>query len=260
MTECAFCGQDRTLTNEDVWPLWLVDELPTHPQQLRNVRMLGRIDLVTGAASFRERDEGPTSVTSKVKVVCKRECNNGWMSRLEGDVKPVMLPLIYGEQKRLQAKEQQLLSFWAAKTAMMAEYTDDSTRVTTDEQRHYLYTHREKRWLPPGSVVWMGSFEPPDAVLGRGYWHRTRGDGDPARGIVPPPQGNLQQTTFVIGRLLLAHFSYTTFDYKRSPDDPPKGLRQIHPTTKPFPTPVVPAHDLEGVIGAGGLANALVAG
>jgi hypothetical protein len=55
-------------------------------------------------------------------------CNNGWMSKLEGDVKPIIVKLISGELDPAQMcpEEQLLLERWTAKTAYALSSTSKS--------------------------------------------------------------------------------------------------------------------------------------
>ncbi|XVV39325.1 hypothetical protein ACQPXT_40500 [Streptomyces sp. CA-100214] len=58
--------------------------------------------------------------TAQVKAVCGL-CNSGWMSSLEGQVKPYLLPMIKGEIVELPPKAQELLATWTLKTALMCQ-------------------------------------------------------------------------------------------------------------------------------------------
>ncbi len=72
------------------------------------------------------------SITTTVRRVCK-ECNGGWMGRLEGTAESVLAPLIFmGVDKRraippatkpvvLTPESQRLLTTWALKTAFVAD-------------------------------------------------------------------------------------------------------------------------------------------
>jgi hypothetical protein len=244
MAECAFCGQNRKLSDEHVWPDWLLNELPPPDPSARKERFLGTFG--AQGSSLRVRDEGPASVPQVVKVVCKR-CNSGWMSHIETRAQPLLTALLRGERRRLQTSDQRLLAFWSAKTMTMVEYTDDATRVTSPEQRAFLYKHRAKHWLPDGSLVWIGSYES-YGYPSRGYHHRALTASQPTGGVVVTPnKPNFQQTTFIIGRLILVSFSFTlaNFRYKRS--DPSDGLRRIYPVAKPFVWPTGPALDADRV-------------
>jgi hypothetical protein len=56
----------------------------------------------------------------KLKRVCEA-CNNGWMSHLEGNAKPIIVELIKGRRAlaTLGEEERQILARWAGKTAII---------------------------------------------------------------------------------------------------------------------------------------------
>jgi hypothetical protein len=58
--------------------------------------------------------------TYATRQICAR-CNNGWMSRLENEAKPLVLSLMHVERSILVLKddERRILSRWAAKTAFL---------------------------------------------------------------------------------------------------------------------------------------------
>lgn len=234
MAECAFCGQDKKLTKEHVWPKWLLEMLPDLDPEARNVRTLGRGD----ASGYHEvqRDEGPKTVPSTVQIVCELHCNNGWMSQLESEAKTALEPMIFGHRCEVRTRDQRLIAFWAAKTTMVLEYTDPATRSATAEQRHVLYAQRESWGLPDKTRVWIG-YHNHAGPLTRGYAHRAlkvvrRIGGIPVE--AGPEHPNVQQTTLRIGRLVVVVLS-TTLD-TRCPDmnfgEVGGCLRAIAPTAR----------------------------
>lgn len=58
--------------------------------------------------------------TARVKAVCE-PCNSGWMSALEGRVKPYLLPMIKGEIVEIPPEAQESLAVWTLKTALMCQ-------------------------------------------------------------------------------------------------------------------------------------------
>jgi hypothetical protein len=249
MAECAFCGEDRKLTDEHVWPEWLRIMLPDPEPEARNIRTLGE----GNATGYREtkRDEGPRKVPSVVKIVCERHCNNGWMSGLENEAKRVLEPLIFGRRTELRTRDQRLIAFWTAKTMMVAEYTDPRTQATTTEQRHFLYDHREDLQLPPVVRVWMG-YRTLREPLRFGYAHRgLRVDLKLGKQALDARLGdpNVQQTTFRIGRLVLVIVS-TSLNLPRFDvgfGDFDTALRPIYPRPSHFRWPLGRELDNEAV-------------
>jgi hypothetical protein len=80
--------------------------------------------------SFEPRAEQPlmraTSMT--VRSVC-RGCNNGWMARLEGEVKPILTRMNRDRTWRLTRVEGTTLRRWVIKTGLMLEQADAETTL-----------------------------------------------------------------------------------------------------------------------------------
>jgi hypothetical protein len=110
---CRGCGlkMQGSTSREHVLPQWLHAhvELPGVSLQHRAIN-----------------EEGVTLLRSHalnnfvLKSICSR-CNNTWMSKLEDDVKLILLPLIEGQRSAssLGANEKKLVARWAFKTAFM---------------------------------------------------------------------------------------------------------------------------------------------
>lgn len=84
-------------------------------------------------------------------------CNNGWMSRLETEAKPLLSPLIDGRDRAIWSDEQAIISAWLIKTAMVFEFTADSSREPyyTDEERRRL---RAERAILPSTIILLGRY------------------------------------------------------------------------------------------------------
>lgn len=81
-----------------------------------------------------------------VPVVC-RECNNGWMSRLEDQVVPILWGLAQGSTPVLSAAALRLLCQWAAKTAVVIEWDDQGAKAwSTSLGRDVMYAALEDRY------------------------------------------------------------------------------------------------------------------
>ena len=72
--------------------------------------------------------------SQKIRNVCL-SCNNGWMSRLENNIKENLLDLIIDKKIKLGANEQTRLSAWIALVTIMAEYTQRETQSVSQEER-----------------------------------------------------------------------------------------------------------------------------
>jgi hypothetical protein len=100
--QCIFC-LNQANTKEHVWPKWVLAVV----DQDRPLRFeLGSDPEFLFSGEF------------KIGCVCG-DCNNGWMSRLEDEVKPCLEPMLHGSITPLTRSVQEKLSLWAVKIAMV---------------------------------------------------------------------------------------------------------------------------------------------
>lgn len=57
------------------------------------------------------------------------DCNSGWMDQLDEAVRPVIKPMIWGKSTVVSVADQELISRWAVKVSMVADFTHRSQRV-----------------------------------------------------------------------------------------------------------------------------------
>lgn len=124
-TQCVFCGGSGKLTKEHVFPQWasqlaevapaLLRRGPTVPATPVNVaRRNADGDWVEASELRSQHAAGLQAVT--VRKVCAT-CNNGWLSSLEGKVKPLLEDMIRGPVT-VGAEQQETLATWAVKTSL----------------------------------------------------------------------------------------------------------------------------------------------
>lgn len=100
MRKCMFCSE-KASTREDAWPVWLMNRFP--------ISSTARIDAEIG---------GRTLVnwpTAKPKLQVRRlcpSCNNGWMSKLENEAKPVLESILDDKLKDIDASAQSTVARW----------------------------------------------------------------------------------------------------------------------------------------------------
>jgi hypothetical protein len=193
---CPFCrarfgpgGAKRSV--EDVVPRWLAAELPK-----------GTVRTEVSAA----RDLPPhrSHVSKTVKVVANRvcqDCNNGWMSRLEGAVKPFLRSIIHGHRRTYYGDGQRLLAAWAVKTALMFELVNPDVELRRPiEDEHYARMRAAEQTPPAKTQVWLGAYQGPSTI-----WHWGKdievnaGHPDVAHGFT---------TTMVFGPVVLHVFGH----------------------------------------------------
>jgi hypothetical protein len=147
---CIFCG-GTPISKEDIWPTWTRPYFPvtslnhTIGQHILETdrRLHGNTTKVSGDPKSR-----------RVKMVCKR-CNNGWMSILQNQAKPFLLPLMNGEKTTVNERKQNIIAAWSAMTVICAEYITPRRAAIGIVARRHLYLHK----LAPFSMrIWIGNF------------------------------------------------------------------------------------------------------
>lgn len=93
-------------------------------------------------------------------------CNNGWLSRLESAVKPILAPMaVDGKTTELDASAQKSLATWAVKTALLLEFAIRQRYPDARAVTGYVASEVERTWLmtggepPPRGRVWIGGFD-----------------------------------------------------------------------------------------------------
>lgn len=128
----------------------------------------------------------------KIKCVCTT-CNEGWMSTLEGEVRPYLGTMLHGIVLTLTARQQEMISRWLLKIAMVLEGASLRGRP-----HFYPQTDREALRLNSaisrGTLVWIGQFAGTGLhVSGEDVWFTVGTNTRAADGCV---------TTFVVGKLV----------------------------------------------------------
>jgi hypothetical protein len=139
---CIFCGTARDLTREHAVPRWVSKDV--------------FLDMPIFAYHGSDRDHAvrpymSKGVTAAPRIVC-RECNNGWLNRLEIKARNGIGPIMSGHKKRLSAEEQAVAALWALKTSIVLEFDRPVDPIIPTWHAHYIY---ENETLPPGSRVWL---------------------------------------------------------------------------------------------------------
>src|SRR5262245_21759296 len=97
---------------EHIWPQWMVSMFPQDEYTAGR-----RVDTPDGPI---EKTWRTNSVDHKAGVVC-RACNEGWMSGIESETKPILKPIIEQPRitRRLNLHQQSVLANWVALRAMI---------------------------------------------------------------------------------------------------------------------------------------------
>jgi hypothetical protein len=138
---CMFCG-NRVSTVEDAWPLWLMTRFP-ESGKARTYREIGVRTL---------GDWSTPKPRLRVKRLCK-DCNSGWMSRLESTAKPLFGSILDQQLVAIDPSAQLILARWATKTAMVLETIDSNRSWFYDEIERLLMC--ETQTIPQRTSVWI---------------------------------------------------------------------------------------------------------
>jgi hypothetical protein len=222
--ECIFCRR-TDMSKEHVWADWLRNYIP---KNMPSYSSLSAVAYPTQTEFTKQKISGDIQ-SRKLRVVCERYCNNGWMSRLQESAKPYVLPLVLGQATAMDAASQGIVAAWIAMTAIVAEYFDPSKAAVSYAQRQYFCKNQT---VPPNWKIWIGHYV-------RGNWpaylvhnplpissaqHRI---GRTDTGL---PRPNTQTTALVVGELYIFAASSATdvFDRWEVPGEGAK-LAQIWP-------------------------------
>lgn len=139
--------------------------------------------------------------------VC-RECNNGFLARLERPTSKVLAPMIQtAHHTTLDAEQQALLATWATKTVWLLELAARQMFPGDRPIEGYLASEVEFAWLrqkgepPPRTLVWMAAWDCERSVPTM-Y--------QPSGASLPTPSGVLHpghMTTFSLGYVAFQVFS-----------------------------------------------------
>lgn len=147
--KCIFCQRHGNMSKEHFWSDWMAQLFPSEalPAHHEFVSVKSR-KIISVYENTLTRQGG--AITKKLRVVCQT-CNNGWMSRLEDDVKPFLTPLIRGEPIILDLEQQRTLAEWITLKMMVAEFNIPAEVVIPQIDRDALYL---KRIIPSYFRIW----------------------------------------------------------------------------------------------------------
>lgn len=141
---CPLCGSEDKLTDEHVWPLWFSRVLRKHAGASQDVRPF------TVSMHGRERRVRMIDLTAPICSLC----NGRWLSVLEQDVRPILEPMILGEERVLSRDAQLLLATWAAKTVLMFDVASGEAVIPMGYYREFA----NLRAPLPSTRIWIGAY------------------------------------------------------------------------------------------------------
>jgi len=150
---CVFCGAD-SVTREHVWAKWL-KKLTAYPA--------GRYRFGLSGVPSSLTDFQAPAFSHTVRRVC-RKCNTGWMSDLETATELLVTTMFAGERAVLATSEQDTLSRWMYKTALVVALLNDEHEATQVDPLHYRDLAHGV--MPANTTIWLGNMAPGELEAG----------------------------------------------------------------------------------------------
>nr|GID81980.1 hypothetical protein Ade03nite_09040 [Actinoplanes derwentensis] len=197
------------------------------------------------------RESRNSMLHQTTRAVCV-SCNNGWMSRLETKVKPIMESLFHsrrtGNTLTLPPAEASTLARWAVKTSWTAELSGLGNQ---NQDQTWLSPHALKQFasrdVPPTvSWVWLASHQDLDRVEQMQAHVAIDRTSPPAPGEAAR---RLHASALVINGIVLVVYNFESREHFPPPFRPMHGLRLWpRPTAVEFPPPEVSHQEVTGAI------------
>jgi hypothetical protein len=217
MRACLFCG-GGPCTREDAWPLWLMGHFPV-PETAR---------------MFAERDgrQLPDWPTTKARLVVKWLCgpwNNGWMSQLEADAKPIIEAILADKLSEIDGLAQMTLAQWAVKTVMVLEaFYPDREWFYSEKDRREMHAART---IPPYTDVLIAKCVNQPNIYSAEKGHRTGQPNDGVRAIATTMGFGCLGLQVVSVKLPATAPNYTKLTYEVSKHPLEEILVQVWPSS-----------------------------
>jgi len=198
LNECIFCGNPGKLTAEHIWGDWTRAYVPRPAKKHKFVN-------VTVARPGEHEYDDPRvragdPLSSKVKVVCAA-CNNGWMSALQNNAKPHLIPMFQGFRSMLDAAAQTQIAAWIAMATTTAEYLTHGAgqpSISESDRAHLMKEHEPSSswriWIGRHRGAWPGQWA-------RASFSILEADEIPSAVSRNDRSPTTQATTFTVGNL-----------------------------------------------------------
>jgi hypothetical protein len=220
---CIFCG-GTPVNSEHLFSEWISKIVPRVTQRhFREERKDSATQNIRTAGTYQSRRIEGDIASRKLKAPC-RKCNSGWMSCLETLAKPVLTPLILGQETTLDLGAQRTLVDWVILKTIIGERDDEASARIPDSDIKQFYKHRAP---PNGLKAWVGRYSRRTGAPGTRYSRFAiwRDDGI-----------GVQISSFFIGELYIHVFTSSVpprpnRDIYRLRERGAQLLAQIYPST-----------------------------
>ena len=133
---CPFCSGHRQMTDEHIYPEWL----------LKEIRARG--------ARFVHKGRTTDLIISPPKTPVCEDCNRTWMATLENDISQILRRMFDLRPMDLQPEDQARLALWAAKIAILVDVANPTPLVP----RGFGQDLRIQKRPHAGMSVWLASY------------------------------------------------------------------------------------------------------
>lgn len=195
---CIFCG-NTPVTREHMWADWLRDYIPREMQY--HTARFARLGLEAEQVSYKKQTGDPHS--RRIPCVCAK-CNNEWMSGLQEDAKPFLVPMLQNKPVALHKLTKTMLATWVTMTTMVAEYENQAMVAIpqSDRTKFFETQHPLPHWR-----IWIGSHRRQNVPM----FHHNVLPFTTEEELKRLPPGaetdaaNTQTTTICLGKYLVIH-------------------------------------------------------
>lgn len=148
---CIFCG-GAPISKEHVWAEWMRPYLPRGQGWQQVTAGQTDADIAWQPGPLNRKGDARSQ---KLKVVCT-PCNTGWMSCLQNETKPVLLPLMTGDGDTIQHSGAATLAAWATMFALVYETSAPDYKLHVDTERSVF---KSEKHPPPYWRYWCAPFD-----------------------------------------------------------------------------------------------------
>jgi hypothetical protein len=128
------------MSGEHLWPDWMGEFIPKGPND-SHLETWDTFDFMTPKGPTEVKTARGHATTRKIRRVCKK-CNNEWMNHIDDNVKPYVLPMMYGQNVSLNTDAQKAVVDFIALKCMVFENNRREDAATTLEQRQAFMNDR----------------------------------------------------------------------------------------------------------------------
>ncbi len=214
---CIFCDNTADLSKEHIWPKWLRQYIPRYPNAPDRALHSTGLSWIDDNGNYKSTINSRGKLArpgemadQKLRIVCER-CNNGWMSQMQEQAKPFLVPRLQDNwSEPLGENGQRIIAAWAAMFTMVIDQADQSTIAISPKERSAFRISREPL---PGWIVFLGR----NSGMPTKFYHQTLGIEGPGWSQEDHSRSqNTHLTTFTVGAMLLQTMSSQVDFYKRS--------------------------------------------